>query len=185
MPRPRVTVEVDAAPADGSVLRPTTLGARDSMAGKSQTCRTALPERFLLPFRGDQQSFEQPPAGPAMVCSAPWLIGSGTSAQATSVRPLYEKRRLTSTMVARASTLVVVGRGLEIALAPCTRADRGRRYPPTEKANLTVASLPVPNHRGLPETVSDAMPCGSKELIPALERRLQADFRLRRIPASS
>jgi putative flavoprotein involved in K+ transport len=165
----RWTVEVDR---DGErlTLRPTHLVLATGMAGKPHV--PELPGQNV--FRGDQHHSSQHPGPDRYAGKRAVVIGSGTSAH-DICKALYENG-VDVTMVQRASTLVVTSDAvLEIALGGLYSEQVAAAGITTEKADLTVASLPYRIIADFQKPISDAMRLRDKDLYDRLEK---AGFRL-------
>ncbi len=163
------TVEVDR---DGErlTLRPTHLVLATGMAGKPNV--PELPGQNI--FRGDQHHSSQHSGPDRYAGKRAVVIGSGTSAH-DICKALYENGG-DVTMVQRASTLVVTSEAvLEIALGGLYSEQAAAAGIATEKADLTVASLPYRIIADFQKPISDAMRLRDKDLYDRLER---AGFRL-------
>ncbi|HEY2198671.1 MAG TPA: NAD(P)/FAD-dependent oxidoreductase, partial [Mycobacterium sp.] len=165
----RWTIEVDR---DGErlTLRPTHLVLATGMAGKPNVPK--LPGQNV--FRGDQHHSSQHPGPDRYVGKRAVVIGSGTSAH-DICKALYDNG-VDATMVQRASTLVVTSDAvLEIALGGLYSEQAAADGITTEKADLTVASLPYRIMADFQKPISDAMRLRDKDLYDRLEK---AGFRL-------
>jgi putative flavoprotein involved in K+ transport len=165
----RWTVEVDR---DGEphTLRPTHLVLATGMAGKPNV--PELPGQNV--FRGDQHHSSEHPGPDRYVGKRAVVIGSGTSAH-DICKALYENG-VDVTMVQRASTLVVTSDAvLEIALGGLYSEQAAAAGITTEKADLTVASLPYRIIADFQKPISDAMRLRDRNLYDRLEG---AGFRL-------
>jgi putative flavoprotein involved in K+ transport len=163
------TVQVDR---DGErlTLRPTHLVLATGMAGKPNV--PELPGQNV--FRGEQHHSSQHPGPDGYAGKRAVVVGSGTSAH-DICKALYENG-VDVTMVQRASTLVVTSQAvLEIALAGLYSEQAAAAGITTEKADLTVASLPYRIIADFQKPISDAMRLRDKDLYDRLER---AGFRL-------
>jgi putative flavoprotein involved in K+ transport len=163
------TVEVDR---DGErlTLRPTHLVLATGMAGKPHV--PELPGQNV--FRGDQHHSSQHPGPDRYVGKRAVVIGSGTSAH-DICKALYENGT-DVTMVQRTSTLVVTSEAvLEIGLGGLYSEQAAAAGIATEKADLTVASLPYRIIADFQKPISDAMRLRDKDLYDRLEK---AGFRL-------
>ncbi|MBO0884754.1 MAG: NAD(P)/FAD-dependent oxidoreductase, partial [Mycobacterium sp.] len=163
------TVEVDR---DGErlTLRPTHLVLATGMAGKPNV--PELPGQNV--FRGDQHHSSQHPGPDGYAGRSAVVIGSGTSAH-DICKALYENG-VDVTMVQRASTLVVTSEAvLQIALGGLYSEQAAAAGIATEKADLTVASLPYRIIADFQKPISDAMRLRDKNLYDRLE---QVGFRL-------
>jgi putative flavoprotein involved in K+ transport len=163
------TVEVDR---DGErlTLRSTHLVLATGMAGKPNV--PELPGQNV--FRGDQHHSSHHPGPDRYAGKRAVVIGSGTSAH-DICKSLYENG-VDVTMVQRASTLVVTSEAvLEIALGGLYSEQAAAAGISTEKADLTVASLPYRIIADFQKPISDAMRLRDKDLYDRLEN---AGFRL-------
>jgi putative flavoprotein involved in K+ transport len=163
------TVEVDR---DGErlTLRPTHLVLATGMSGKPN-----VPELIgQNVFRGDQHHSSQHPGPDRYAGKRAVVIGSGTSAH-DICKALYESG-VDVTMVQRSSTLVVTSEAiLEIALGGLYSEQAAAAGIATEKADLTIASLPYRIIAEFQKPISDAMRLRDKDLYERLEK---AGFRL-------
>jgi putative flavoprotein involved in K+ transport len=167
----RWTIEVDR---DGErlTLRPTHLVLATGMAGKPNVPK--LPGQNV--FRGDQHHSNQHPGPDRYVGKRAVVIGSGTSAH-DICKALYDNG-VDVTMVQRASTLVVTSDSVvEIALGGLYSEQAEAGGITTEKADLTVASLPYRIIADFQKPISDAMRLRDKDLYDRLEKAgFQLDF---------
>ena len=165
----RWTAEVDR---DGErlTLRPTHLVLATGMAGKPNV--PELPGQNA--FRGDQHHSSQHPGPDRYAGKRAVVIGSGTSAH--DICKALHENGVDVTMVQRASTLVVTSEAvLEIALGGLYSEQAAAAGIDTEKADLTVASLPYRIIADFQKPISDAMRLRDKDLYDRLQR---AGFRL-------
>ncbi|OBA80297.1 FAD-dependent oxidoreductase [Mycobacterium sp. 1164966.3] len=163
------TVELDRD-GERNTLRPTHLVLATGMAGKPNVPK--LPGQNV--FRGDQHHSSQHPGPDRYAGKRAVVIGSGTSAH-DICKALYENGADVA-MVQRASTLVVTSETvLEIGLGGLYSEQAAAAGITTEKADLTVASLPYRIIADFQRPISDAMRLRDKDLYDRLE---QAGFRL-------
>jgi putative flavoprotein involved in K+ transport len=140
------------------------------MAGKPNV--PELPGQNI--FRGDQHHSSQHPGPDRYAGQRAVVVGSGTSAH-DICKALYENG-VDVTMVQRASSLVVTSAAvLEIALGGLYSEQAAAAGITTEKADLTVASLPYRIIADFQKPISDAMRLRDKDLYDRLEK---AGFRL-------
>jgi len=158
------TVEVDRG-GERLTLRPTHLVLATGMAGKANV--PELPGQNV--FRGDQHHSSEHPGPDGYVGKRAVVIGSGTSAH-DICKALYENGT-DVTMVQRASTLVVTSEAvLEIGLGGLYSEQAAAAGIGTEKADLTVASLPYRIIADFQKPISDAMRLRDKDLYDRLEK---------------
>jgi putative flavoprotein involved in K+ transport len=162
-------VEVDR---DGErlTLRPTHLVLATGMAGKPNV--PELPGQNV--FRGDQHHSSQHRGPDGYAGKRAVVIGSGTSAH--DICKALHENGTDVTMVQRASTLVVTSEAvLEIGLGGLYSEQAAAAGIATEKADLTVASLPYRIIADFQKPISDAMRLRDKDLY---DRLAKAGFRL-------